>query len=528
MIGQNFPKGDRLGINLIVTIVVGIVVLSITLLPIFLLEIITTNDLLNHLARASILLNYGENLKFQEYWLLNWHFLPNMAIDIFVIMLQKCTDVLNSGKIFISFSFILIFCGVSILSRIAHGRWSLFPMICAIILYNRVVLSGLINYLMSVGLYLNATAIWLILRRGNFKVACFILSILATIICAVHLFGVGLLGVTVVAIEIATAYMEAASRRQILFRVSVIVLAFVPAAMMLVLLTPHSEQSFSIYYAGILSRLTAYGAPVAYETVIESIGYLTIGACLLSSWAMGGMRLDKRLSLAVVFLFVVQLGMPYQLATATAVDHRIPIALAFLLICALDIRIVSKQGAIVFMSILVSFWLYRVHSIYRHWSRDAVVYSEVISALKTLPNGVKVATAFPSSAFESMTTPALAVYFLPAWIIVPRGGFTQTLYTRPTQHPLIMQPNMRVISERSSPYKIWELYTGTNRTPLDCHAEKERHNTLQEYDYVTFVNNRPFHVMSTNILLPIHDSEHVKIYRILQTSLCSTNDKLVR
>src|ERR1700732_5008916 len=91
--------------------------------------------------------------------------------------------------------------GTLALGRALQGRWSALPLIASPLLYNGVLLVGVMNYLFGIGLALWGFAAWVALRERPWpwRFAASTLFVLALYFC--HLFALGLYGLELLAFE---------------------------------------------------------------------------------------------------------------------------------------------------------------------------------------------------------------------------------------------------------------------------------------------------------------------------------------
>ena len=88
----------------------------------------------------------------------------------------------------------LILSGTFALNRALFGRWSVVPLAAGMIVYNEVLLVGVMNYVFGIGLALWALAAWIALRERPWpwRLTVSTLFVVALFFC--HLFAVGLYG----------------------------------------------------------------------------------------------------------------------------------------------------------------------------------------------------------------------------------------------------------------------------------------------------------------------------------------------
>jgi hypothetical protein len=149
----------------------------------------------------------------------------------------------------------------------------------------------------------------------------------------------------------------------------------------------------------------------------------------------------------------------------------------------------------------------------RQWTRDGALYAEAVQALMALPPGTKVATAYSPDALVSASAP-ITLPFLPAWVVVPRGGFTQTLWTKVTQHPLIMRPEFQKLSDATRPETLWTIFVSPGQVPALAELQRPALAALANYDYVAFTDPDPFQVLPGDRLAFVSKAGGVQIYRV--------------
>jgi hypothetical protein len=156
------PAGTEGGEKALVAFVV---VFGISLYPIFSHDFISINDIYNHVAPAAVLARYGEIAAFKEYWIPNLRFVPYLGFDLVAGKLMSWFSLGWVVKLMVAASFLSLFGGAVLLSRVVHGRWSSLALISGIFLFNRMLLSGVVNYLFGVGLSLMGASAWMALRE---------------------------------------------------------------------------------------------------------------------------------------------------------------------------------------------------------------------------------------------------------------------------------------------------------------------------------------------------------------------------
>jgi hypothetical protein len=514
------PEGSAAGdsssfeISLATTSIVFVAVLAVSLYPIVSHPIVSIDDFANHLGRIWVLRHYQQIPELHLYFVPYWQFQPDLAIDVVVGMLARFLPVYPAGKMFLALTFILVLAGVIRLHKAAFGTWSLWPFLAALLLYNRDLLSGLASFLFGVGLYLNAVALWINLSRRSEILRAVVLTVLAILLYLSHLFALGLLGLTLLGYQLSACRRSSCGWRTAAGALANVLLPLVPALLLFLYLSPHTDTSWVIEYRSVLTRIAAFGVPVLYDVWTDSLMGLAVAVLLSLLLATGALRLHRGLATAAALLLVAQLVMPNRILTATSVDHRIPIAMLLLLIAATDVVTTSRRSMFAFAIMILLFVPLRVWIIDQRWTRNDPVYAAILAGLDSLPPRSVVATVFPPSAARHADARAIAAYSLPAWRIPQRGGFTQTVFALPAQHPMKLAPEHAAWARKYTADTLWEIFVTDPPTPQRANIDDELKAALGHCDYVAFIDNEPFAVPPTDLLARVYDDTYIKIYRV--------------
>jgi hypothetical protein len=210
---------------------------------------------------------------------------------------------------------------------------------------------------------------------------------------------------------------------------------------------------------------------------------------------------------------VLQLCMPNVIMTAEGADHRIPIAIILLAISATDPHMASRGQRLCLILAAGAVFVFRIATVEARWSADQQIYADALRGLASIPDGAQVATALPPDSFDDFSAPAIALYYIPVWEIVSHGGFTQTLFAYPTQHPLVLTPKYAALAAATPADGIWRAFVDNDKnvtsTPSPALVA-----ALREYDYVAFLDRRRFSVSSTSLFQPFYEGRYVRIYRL--------------
>jgi hypothetical protein len=485
-----------------------VVVFAAAVYPVFARDFVSINDIYNHIARVAVLARYKDDPTFMALWVPNWRFVPYLGFDLAALGLLSFFGMDLVVRLMVAGSLLSLFGGAVLLSRTAHQRWSAVVLLCALFLMSRTLLSGLVNYLFGLGVAFLGTTAWIRLRERPTVTRVSVLTAFAVATCAIHLFSCGVLGVVVFGVEVAILRQRGEGLYRSLLALGGVCAAFLPALLLVIFVAPHPDYPTFIVYRDVISRLSAFAVPLTYAPWAEAVGFLAIGLAIAACWATGRLAVDRRLATAAALLCLFQLAMPNAIGAATGADHRIPIAFWIVLVCAIDIRIQRTSAATAFLLLASSVMAARVGLVDAQWKRDDVFYDEARGQLALLPDHARVGSAFRGEALGPAAGPAIALYYLPAWVLVPRGGFTQTLFTKSDQHSLLMQPPTHRLADSATPGALWGWFVeGAPMPPAALAA-------VAGYDYLVFLDSQPFAVRLSSILETVSEGPGIRIYRV--------------
>src|SRR5262249_48971441 len=156
-------------------------------------------------ARAFIITLEGRDALLQQFYAIEWAIIPNLAFDLIAPPLARLTGIYAAGKLFVLGYLALLATGPFAIHYALFRRHSLGPLVAMLFLYNRIALTGLLNFLFGLGLALWGAAAWIRLRqspallRGLVSLA----FVIALFFC--HMAALGIYGVVLLSVEAWTA-----------------------------------------------------------------------------------------------------------------------------------------------------------------------------------------------------------------------------------------------------------------------------------------------------------------------------------
>jgi len=404
-------------------------VLSVTYAPLV--------DYPNHLARVYILYHYNETPAYQQTYDKLFEPIPNVAIDLIMVFLQRFVDIMTASKIFLLMSMALFVVGCHILSKTIHGRrtWLVLP--CCFFIYNSLFLYGFVNYILGVSLFCLALAYWL-RRRENWTWFSLLASSVLVFCCYLaHLSAYAFLGVSFVVVE--AWYF--AFRRVSLRSVALGLIPLIPSLVTFAVFMRGSGRIGTIQWNTLAGKvINSLSLVLGYNYALDAaliVGILIIAALLIKQ--SESIRVVWPIFIAGVAFAFLYLISPRNMFTSEVVDGRFILPAALLLVLSLKIEAPAGAAKYLLIAYLVIASI-RLGSIWNTWmTLDRRITAEV-ERLKGLPQGSSVYVAFTQPAIGEKGKVERAFEHIAHYATIYRGSFVSGLYAIRGQQPLVTRP----------------------------------------------------------------------------------------
>jgi hypothetical protein len=344
------------------------------------------SDYINHLARTHVIEAIGSDSNLSRYYTVQWQIIPNLMIDLIVPVLHRFMSVYLAGQIFTILAFVLIASGTLAFGRALNGRWSPVPLIAVPLLYNGVLLIGVVNYIFGIGLALWALASWLVLRERAWPWRFTVSTLFAIALFICHLFALGVYGLGLLALELHRLWLR--RREPWAPRFAEFVgagIPFVPLAAVLVVSPTWNAPGspafwqfsgklqglvavFNVYYPGVATGLIA--AATAGAVYVWRRGILTFNPAGWVIFAVG---------------CIAYLALPRALFGAHLADQRLPIAIAFMLAACFDVELrdrAIRYGFVGLVAALVTARVVEVQLVWNHLDRGTSEFFQSVGKIK--------------------------------------------------------------------------------------------------------------------------------------------------
>lgn len=495
--------------------VLCLVLVLLASIPIWTYPVPPLSDYINHLARMHVIALGGRDADLARYYEIDWQIVPNLVMDLVVPVLGQRMNIYLAGQVFIFLSFALTISGVLALNRSLFGRWSVVPFLAVPLLYNYVFLVGVMNYVFGIGLALWALAAWVALRDAAWpaRLAVSALMVVALFVC--HLFAVGLYGIGLFAFELWR--LSEPDPRPMKWRLVEFVsagVAFIPVIPLL-LASPTLQLVGETYWE---PRGKLDGVIYAIQTYSDIVA-LALAAIVLGAGAWAARYRLLKLHLVGWLLLAVSgavyLAMPRVLFATYMADQRLPIAVAFMIIACLDIKLSHRLVRRGFVGVILLTLAIRLIEVNVSWAHLSTATSEFRSSVKRIKRGAKVLVAYGDRS-DGEDVSELGLVHAACAAMIERSALVTTAFTVVGKQIMRVRPDYAnmVDTEDGTPPSIHELVLDANQGGKEDGAEYWRGWANRfDYLYVLFTADETPNPDPNHLTL-VQDGRSFQLYRI--------------
>ena len=307
----------------------------IAALPVLIVATPPLLDYPNHLARMHIEADYQRSPILQQFYALDWRPIPNLAVDLVVPPLARIMPLAWAGKAFLLMIFLLMTGGAAALHRVLFGRWSAWSLLAFLVLYNRILLWGFVNFLFGIGLLMVATASWIALRERTSWLRLSIGALFALALYLAHLFAFATYAFVILGYEVSRLHRRGRLISPGGFgELCASGLQFIPVLILLAV-TAAPGSGGEIGWSRLVRKLDLlFNIVDNYYRWFDVTSFLLLVVLFVTAAFLRALTVSRAMVAPLLLLCVLQLAMPNRLFGGTGVDHRMPLVLALLLVGA--------------------------------------------------------------------------------------------------------------------------------------------------------------------------------------------------
>lgn len=404
-------------------------VLAVTaalLVPIWLVNYPGMVDYPNHLTRCYILSHYHQNADWQALYKVVKDPLPNLALELIVVPLNRFLPLLLCGKMFLTLAAMLYLGGCLWLGYALLGRLNWIAPIAALTFYNSALLFGFVNYCFGLGAFLCALAFWMQSRQHMSWPRFFLCSLFSLAAYLSHLSAIVFLAVSCSTI----ALLEWPRHRALLTLVRQLAWVATPLPVMLAFMHGNGQ-------VGHITWPTLAGKAVQLLTPLRtySIGFDAVIMALLilcGVFIARGSRI-KSAAITAGVMFFLFLITPKVLFTSSAADARYVVPAFLLLVLSTDPQWTRTRQAALAVAALLMFL--RTAEVAAKWVAIDHREQQVLQAGNVLPPHARVYVVQPSLPVSEKLDRGF-FHVISLWTISHRSAVS-ILFLNPGQQPLV-------------------------------------------------------------------------------------------
>jgi hypothetical protein len=500
-------------LSLAVTVAVAIPLVTHPLPPL--------SDYINHLATAHVIDAIGSDPDLDRFYRIEWQAIPNLMLDLVVPVLHRFMDIYLAGQIFTIAIFAGILSGTLALHRALNGRWSALPLIASPLLYNGVLLVGVMNYLFGIGLALWGFAAWVTLRERAWprRFAASTLFVLTLFFC--HLFALGLYGLALLAFE--SHRLWARRNEPLALPLLDFVATGVPflPALLLLITGPTWESAGVPAYWDLVGKID--GLMLVIGIYYPSIAYgliALVGLAALLAWRCGALQVHPVGWWLLAVGAAIYLALPRVLFAAHLADQRLPIALAFMLVACLRLDTRDRRlqaGLIGLIAVLLAL---RVTEVQRVWDDLAQGPLEARRSVRAIDRGARVLVVHGDRSSTGLISD-LGLVHIASLATIERSALVSTAFTVEGKHILEVRAEFRpyVDAQDGTPPSL-PYFLAAAGGPSPYYFSDWPHHF--DYVFVLFTNPGAANPDPAR-LTPVEEGRHFQLYGVIKTRLAGVH-----
>lgn len=456
---HRLPLGlPRLLVALLVALMSVAPILSVTHLP--------ANDYPFHLARIAILsMGEGSGLLGTYYQFGSW-LLPNMALDAFALPLTRWLPPEAAVRLFLVVMQLAFLGGCLALHRAAFGRYSAWPLLGGLLLYNGIFLFGFFNYLFTAAFALLGAALWLRMQPGWVRRG--VTFCVAVVLMWGHMGGFAVYAILVSAFQLQ-ACLAPAARRNWPAAIGALLLDFLPFVASLALfvwLSPGKERAaeglvYDAWWAAKpLSALFALQSGVLWADVLVGLvlAGLALALLLRRQLAVSGAMLA-----AAGLLWLAFVVLPPEMLGSSFADVRLVPVAALVSLLAVAPRAPKRLTEALVLTAALVLGGVKTAALISDWQAHEPQIDNVVQAMKRIPAGSTLfaATAAPYTSMWLSAPGARETWHPPlkhvaSYASVVGSVFVPMTFADPHKQPMVMAPAYRAVKnlQGDNPFKV--------------------------------------------------------------------------
>ncbi len=487
---------------------------ALACLPLCFARVLPSIDFPNHLARCFILAH--GNAQYWRFYAPHWALLPNLAAEMIIVPLAQVIPIQAAGKAFLAILFGLAIYSGARLNKTLCGRWSFYGLAPALLIYNRLLFFGFVNYLF--GLALLPLALAMHIENRDRPVRRFwVDAALMVVLFTCHLVALAFFVACALAYEGLQLRREANWRKRLVMDVASLMIPTLALGGLMIEVSPTAQEASTMTFSHFVTKLdmplkTWHTGQGASDTAFLALMLVGLAILFISRNA----RFNRRAWPLIAIPSLVFLAAPSQFKTTGSVDVRMPIVICLFALVSVAPRpgVSSRLGGIILGALLV-FRAGTTSFAYASWQPET---DRTVDDLRRIPSGSIVLTVRQGSI--QSTTPgnwSPRMQHAACLLLMERPLLANNLFTNPDQQPLLKRPPFGQFDTLPQAVGLGD------RTSLDSYAQQSlnisRDKGLREIPKYIFYLRRSGGLDLPRSLKPVVVRDEYAILRLVDSNV---------
>jgi hypothetical protein len=411
-------------------------------------------DYPNHLGRYFILAHHDELPTLQAFYEVRWGLVANTGSDAVIQAVHRATGLPpeSISQVLVGLLSVLLIPAVLVLNRALFGAWSYWPLASALLVFNHVLLYGFVNYVGGLTLAIFLAAAWVALRGRPLAVLVPVFALGATALFLFHFSAFAAYGLFVLSHEAWSLWVRRRGRPALLRRMAAASLQFLPALLVLALLSPTSNNiAHRIRLAPDAKLLGLYSVFDVGVPAVSIATFLVFGAAVLPGLMARRLVFSPAGAAAAAAMAVAFLAMPFELLGSGFADYRLPLAVAALAIAATRWRALPRRAALVLPAALVALVALRVAAMTLEWAHANRRYAEIMRVMSRMEPGRKLLSVIAEEDATERFLRHPPLDNAAGLAVIVRQAFVPTMFAEPEKQPIAFRPAVAPLAQYIPP-----------------------------------------------------------------------------
>ncbi len=489
--------------------------------PVFSVQVPPLADYINHLARMYVLTNFEHDHLLGKFYGVKWEVIPNLIMDLVVPVMTRYMNIYLAGQMFVVLVMALLITGGFAVHYAVHRRWSPWPLVGFLFLYNNIMLFGFMNYLFGLGVALWGLASWIMLRGYSSLLRGLVSGSFVLVLFTCHLFDVGVYGMGLLSYEAwrLRDLGRLPARDRMIKDGLVFILPFLPI-LPLMMVSPTIGLATENYWDSTGKLDGLYYVFQNYSDLFD----LTLATTLIGAtiWAARS-RIITLHPAGWILLGVgiaVYMAMPRMFFSSWFADQRLPIALVFLMIGFVTFKDDNRWGRYFLYIFVLGVACARFASVFLVWQQIDHAYADFRQSVGMISPGSTILVANAdeptgSDAFNMPLTHAACI------AMIERSSLVSTAFSVPGKQILTVTPRYRdrVDNLDGDPPTISQLVATANQD-RNVSPPPDRYwgRWTEQYDYVYVLYTDQLPNPAPDLLTLVYEGPHFQLYKVISAS----------